>query len=185
MIIFGTRLFGKCDQVGNLFHVRTRFFHVWFVPLIPVQSFIVLTGSEHYGGFKGVPTPMSLKSVLLGWLRGAVIVGMIFLAFSAVSLGLAFANEQDPAALVGAIFCAALVGGGILLFWLSVRFAGAGYHRALDLADQLGLPHDVVEQVYAGGTAAEPHRDDRSDQDYDDRPRDADPTYEDDERWRQ
>src|SRR3989442_10481906 len=41
MGVFGTRLFGQADRVAGLFCVRTRFFHINFVPLIPLASYLV------------------------------------------------------------------------------------------------------------------------------------------------
>src|SRR5262245_51790070 len=158
MIIFGTRMFGKCDQVGNLFYIRTRFFHVWFIPLIPVQSYIVLAGSEDFSGFKGIPTSMSLKSVLFGWLRGGLTIAAIAGIFLATLAGFAYAENHDADHLIDLVFFAVVAAGSIFLYWLSVRFAKASYQRALELADQLGVSHELIEEVYAVGSVAEAYR---------------------------
>src|SRR3954466_4220447 len=67
-IIFGSRLTGKVDEVPGLFHVATRFGHVYYLPLFPLQSYIVLGRDGRR--FRGVPIPLNTKSVLLAWARG-------------------------------------------------------------------------------------------------------------------
>jgi hypothetical protein len=63
MIIFGTRLFGKVDQVPGVGYVATRFFHIDYLPLVPSQSWLVFqqTGKT----WRGVKIPLSLKSPLI------------------------------------------------------------------------------------------------------------------------
>jgi hypothetical protein len=189
IIIWGQRMYGRCDEVGDLFYVRTRFFHVWFIPLIPVQTFIVLKGTESHDGFKGVPASMSMKSVLYGWLRAGLVIAAIVGIFWAVVSGIAYGDKGEAEDLVGAVFGAVLAGGSVLLYWLSARFARASYERALEIADQLGLSHEIIEQVYAIGSAAEAYGAGDSDADYAQEAEPGDtrgsgPTYEDD-RWRE
>ena len=90
-LVFGHRNYGKADQVGDFCYVTTQFFHLWFIPLIPVQSFIILTGTEsknslktarpgdglaHWLGvhesndsFEGRHINLSRKSILWAWIR--------------------------------------------------------------------------------------------------------------------
>ena len=39
--IFGRRFYGYCDEIEGLGHVETKFFHVNFVPLMPLESFFI------------------------------------------------------------------------------------------------------------------------------------------------
>src|SRR5205823_5408551 len=69
MGVYGTRLFGQADRVAGLFSVRTKFFHINFVPLFPLASYLVF---EQAGSSQ--PRGVELKklrwnSVLLAWLR--------------------------------------------------------------------------------------------------------------------
>ena len=48
MIVFGQRLYGKMMQCGEAY-VATRFFHVWFIPLIPLQSMVVTPAASIIG----------------------------------------------------------------------------------------------------------------------------------------
>src|SRR4051812_50211547 len=70
--IFGSRLYGKVDQVPGVFHVATKFGHLNFIPLIPMESYIVL--STQGKQFSGVRIPMSGKSVLVTWGRALSVV---------------------------------------------------------------------------------------------------------------
>src|SRR3954468_4659567 len=88
LIIWGSRLYGKVDEVPGMFHVATKFGHLWYIPLIPIGSHIVLEQSGR--SWRGMPVGLSGKSVLAAWLRGGGIAGMIFSA-----IGIA-ATASDP-----------------------------------------------------------------------------------------
>lgn len=68
MIVFGQRLYGKMMQCGEAY-VATRFFHVWFIPLIPLQSMVVLRSFEG-GQIEALQTPFHARSIGLAVLRG-------------------------------------------------------------------------------------------------------------------
>ena len=73
MIIYGHNLYGRVNDVvvdgRPLCYVVTRFYHVYFLPILPVSSHIVLSGSEDGETFKGVPIPLSGSSICVAWLR--------------------------------------------------------------------------------------------------------------------
>ena len=73
MIVYGTRLYGYCDEIEGVGHVATQFAHIWFLPLIPLKGFFVFDGDED----RGVQIPMRGKSVLSAWLRSGFIFGGI------------------------------------------------------------------------------------------------------------
>lgn len=68
MIIFGQRLYGKTLQCGEAY-VATRFFHLWFIPIIPMGSSIVVRSLED-GQVESIRTPLHLPSIGLALLRG-------------------------------------------------------------------------------------------------------------------
>lgn len=91
MIVIGTRLFGGTDEVPGLFHVSTKFFHIDFLPLCPLTSYLVL--KRRSGSFQGVEMPLSGKSVALAYARALATV-------AALGTGIWFAvavsdNEDD------------------------------------------------------------------------------------------
>src|SRR5438067_11170137 len=68
MGVFGTRLFGQTDRVPGLFCVRTKFFHLNFVPLIPLTSYLVFEEKGSEG--RGIELKkLRWNSVLLAWVR--------------------------------------------------------------------------------------------------------------------
>jgi hypothetical protein len=78
MIVFGVRLFGKAEIVPGVFFIATRFFHICFIPLIPMQSFVILADGE------GAALPgLYWGSVSMAWLRGLLLAGAVVLAVMA------------------------------------------------------------------------------------------------------
>ena len=66
MIVFGLRKFGWVDEIEGLGTIATTFFHIMFVPLFPLETHLVLPGN------RGIKQPMSIKSVLVAWIRSAL-----------------------------------------------------------------------------------------------------------------
>src|SRR5262249_19842465 len=145
-LVLGTSHYGKVDRVPNLCHVSTRFFHVNYLPLFPLESYIVLAGSEEGSDFRGVRTSLSPKSVLFRWARAALILAALAGAVVGVGTAVEFfsqapaARDVETAATPWAVLAAA-----VFAYWLTHRFGAAGYDRALDLGRQLGLDPAVVE----------------------------------------
>src|SRR5262249_49788159 len=81
IFIWGFRLFGRVDEVPGIFHVATKFFHIWYIPLIPVGSHLVL-GRTSTGAF-GKAVPFRFKSVILAWARALCVVAALFFGWQA------------------------------------------------------------------------------------------------------
>ncbi len=141
MVIFwGTRLYGKVDHVPGLFYVSTHFAYLQFIPLFPTASYLILDGTEGSQGFRGVKIPMNGKSVLVGYLRASLFVGVLLLA----GFGIAKLAKETT---VGAALIAAGLACG-LIFWLSYRLTRPGPQRALRLASQAGIEPEVVAKYF-------------------------------------
>lgn len=140
IIFYGERFYGKVDVVPGLFHVVTVFFHLEFFPLVPLRSCIVLAGS---GGQTGMVTSMSLKSVLIGWLRAALVVSMLVSGIMAV-VGYLSLRPGEPLSDLSTRL--AWFGGSFFLYWITLRLGRASHTRALELGAQLGLPPEAVEE---------------------------------------
>ena len=92
LCVYGTGLYGGTDEVPSVFHVSTTFFHFYFFPVCPLESFLVLDPSilprsylqgnqnkeghdlssslaTHRTSFVGVPIGWYYKSILLGYMR--------------------------------------------------------------------------------------------------------------------
>ncbi|MBI4852344.1 MAG: hypothetical protein HY819_11155 [Acidobacteria bacterium] len=132
IIVWGERLYGKVNQVDNQIHVATRFFHIQFIPLIPLQSFIVINGTESDGQFQGLAIAMSLKSVLAAYLRTLLVIGCIVFIFRAFMM---FSGES-PTTILGMLNL--MVGGFLVLsFWGSYQLMKADEQEAKKLFQEL------------------------------------------------
>jgi hypothetical protein len=78
VVVHGQRLCGQVDRVPGLCYVSTLFWHVQYLPLFPLRGYLVREGSEKDEQFQGVRIPLSLKSVLAGYLRGWLGAAAIF-----------------------------------------------------------------------------------------------------------
>src|SRR5262249_46316031 len=105
-------------------------------------------------------------SVLIAWLRAALLVGgAVLVILGIISLGEAREEAKLSCALE-------IAGGGLLLvlWWASYRWTHAGLDRALELAEYLEIPPRVIH-VYFNDRFAEPA--DGSEQTNDPTPGDA------------
>ncbi len=155
VIISGTRMAGKVDVVPRIGYVSTRFFHLYYVPLIPLQSYLVF--SEEGDEINGVLLPFQPKSILVGWLRGASWLALIAAPVIAM-LGI---GDKHPE--VAAISLAVWVLAALLLptlhYWPAVR--EASYERAIQLANHAGLSPEtrlMLEVAYGRLTADQAER---------------------------
>jgi hypothetical protein len=66
IVIYGTRFYGQVDSYEGQ-HQLTKFFHIYYVPLIPVGTLWVTRELDR--GYSGHAVQMSGKSVLAGYAR--------------------------------------------------------------------------------------------------------------------
>jgi hypothetical protein len=136
MIIYGTKPYGKCDVVPELFYVATWFFHVDFVPLIPTGSRLILGQSG--SSYQVVKIPFSFKSLFLAWSRAAFFAGMIGTGLWAV-VAICDPNvARDSGLLLPitiALFCAMM----FVFLMVYPRRKMPSYERACQLATIAGF----------------------------------------------
>ena len=138
MIIFGVRLFGKSEIVPGVFFIVTRFFHICFIPLIPMQSFVVFED----GGGVALPS-LHWGSISMGWLRGLLLVGagaLGFMAWNKLEAHAPFSQAQPM--LLLALGCVAG-------FLGSYRLARATAQSLDGLRQMSGMPSDVLTRAKA------------------------------------
>mgnify|MGYP001793913914 CR=1 FL=1 len=166
MIVYGTRHYGKVDRLGldasGGPYVATRFAHIYFLPLIPLGSTLVV--AETGKGVEGLQLPLSGKSVGFAYLRcwgllGVLVLGVVG-ALAAQHLLQGGLHEtvvtgyqvnalgvQEPVFGIGGFrwgqIAAALAGFGgaaalILLRLFGDRFAAPGPERRRELEAMLG-----------------------------------------------
>jgi hypothetical protein len=142
--IFGHRLFGKVDQVPGVLHVATQFYHVNYLPLYPVKSYII---REEDG--LGVPIPLNYRSMLMAWARfGLLGMAVIF----AVATILAAIRGSEHVFLFGA-YCLPAAAAWTLLSKHPTCCA-ATYDRAAYWASRAGISaaaHVKLRQLYEFG----------------------------------
>lgn len=141
MLHFGAGHYGKVDQVPGLFHVKTKFFHVHFLPLIPLGSHLHFEDAEESDA---TPIGWCWKSILIAWLRALLVAGGGFLAIVALT-GLIVLIEDFRhwkivlGLVVGACLCFSVL-------YFSFRWTHARPERALCLARHAGLePEELAE----------------------------------------
>jgi hypothetical protein len=157
MSVFGWRYMGKIGIVPGLLHVATRFFHINFLPFIPLGSAIVLANSTHRmaNGKEGILTvkiPFNWKSFLMAYWRGYLYVAFFgSMALLALNQFIAASGQKsgplyppaDPSLLSANL--AAIAISGLLLYW-SFRASLASRERALELGRLAGFDEQAVLQ---------------------------------------
>jgi hypothetical protein len=76
MIVYGTRCYGRVDELEELGAVETKFFHLFWVPLIPLGSMFVFDDDEGLddGEKRFASLPFSFKSMLVAWTRALFVL---------------------------------------------------------------------------------------------------------------
>jgi len=139
MGVFGTRLFGQADRVAGLFCVRTRFFHINFVPLVPLASFLIFE-EKGGSGSRGVELKkLRWNSVLLAWVRTPLWIACGISSVIGLVTGLGIQHDWQAAAPM--LGLAALTGGA---FYATYRFSAASFERASELARLVVLPPELT-----------------------------------------
>lgn len=67
MIVWGTKLYGKVDEIEGVGFVATQFWHLMWIPLVPLDSYFVTHEERHR--FEGASLGLSTKSVIVGYTR--------------------------------------------------------------------------------------------------------------------
>jgi hypothetical protein len=132
-------MYGRVDKFAGS-HIATRFFHIYYLPLIPLSSWLVL--EEHgEGNFTGIEVRMQLRSVMAAWLR--VFATMAFLG-SLVSI-FAVLDSASVATALGALVPTALLGALVGYSWLRLGKLSASDRAArIAYAEHTGRYVDVA-----------------------------------------
>ena len=136
-MLHGTQLYGRVDTAGGDFFVATEFFHLFFLPLVPLRSWLVIGGAPglmEREPFRGYRLPLRLKSIFTAYVRVActgVLVWQLALVF----------GPTPPLWLFGAAPLAVAVLGATYWSGRTTR------DDALALAARAGAPADVVAMI--------------------------------------
>lgn len=136
IIIWGSRLYGKVDEVPGLFHVATTFGHFWYIPLIPMGSMVVL--AKDGSSVQGMKIPLSAKSIFVAWGRALGIVATLLLTPALISaLDPDVPTRWELRVIVVSLFVVVLA--TTILLWTHRTFRRASHKRALHLGELIGL----------------------------------------------
>lgn len=161
IIIYGTRAYGRTDSVPGLFYVSTMFFYLYWIPLIPYRSVVMIDD----GGDRGVSVGLSLKSVLFGYLRTAALIAMVVCGIGAIlSVTSLFGDPKYRSVHVRGLAITAAVTVGAFAIYKATRMRALdrpSYGRAMQLADALGLTDEgriLLDAAYDRVTEDEARR---------------------------
>ena len=143
MIIYGTQLYGKVDHLPGLFYVATQFGHIWFVPLVPVGSYLILDDGKE----RGISIGLSGKSVLFAYGRLALFIGGVIAFIMTLVKGRQFID--DKADLLTFMLPVVAVPICFYLLYRSYRNNHPSPQRAVEIAKAAGLPVEIVAQYLA------------------------------------
>jgi hypothetical protein len=143
IVFFGTRLYGKVDQVPGLFHMAKEFFYIQFIPLFPSwRSYLVL---QPHG--RAVQLSISGKSVLFTYFRMALCIGAaVGLTLGIIDYGEHLAGKRELSRAIAELAVGVVC---VPLFFLTYRLSRPTPLRAYKLAMKAGLPLEVLVEHYA------------------------------------
>ena len=141
MFIAGDTYYGKVDRLPGFFHVATRFLHVWWIPLIPRESYVI---QENTGEKRGVQIPLCRRSVIKAYICGfATMFTIVF--FSAPILiyfderAMRSPNIVSTMALMAVLGCSAL---GVACWF--ARASLPTMDRAMELSRLAGFEPQLI-----------------------------------------
>lgn len=141
IFIFGTRLFGRVDAVPGRFHVATEFYHVQFLPIVPMQSWLITR--QEGGSWEGVKIPLCRKSVTVAWVRGvAAITAFVAGLWALFEAGGKTDGEWQVPAALGLVAAAAFVATKV-----SRAITHATCDRACELARLAGYRERGIDEI--------------------------------------
>jgi hypothetical protein len=146
LVIFGYSLFGRVDRVPGLFHVVTQFLHVYWMPILPKRSFLILETSQSAG--HAIPLPLNWKSVLFAWGRLFLLLGGC--AFLPCGIGLTLPDLPEKWRRVVALAMLSLPVVSLSLIGVSYLLTRAKAPRAIELAVVAGIPPEEVARRFVG-----------------------------------
>lgn len=145
-IVFGHRFFGRVDEVPGFFHVATKFFHLWYIPLVPVKSVVIIGRDKK--SVAGVAAPLSMKSIFMAWLQAALVGLCIVAAIAGLSVAIlqpSGARHVDWSRVAGGVAIALIGAVPAVLAWWVQRIRGLGrasYERAVRIAEKIGMTEE-------------------------------------------
>jgi hypothetical protein len=157
IFISGTQTYGKVDQVPGLFYVTTKFFHIQFIPLVPVGSYVYLDRGRKSESYAGFSIGLSGKSILFAWFRVALFLGVVAAVVAGAVAGMEYLEHRGSFKNFGVAVLA--LGMLVYLLYGSYRVSRAGAARARKIAAAAGLPPELIANYFGSGDGTQPLED--------------------------
>lgn len=138
-IILGTRLYGRTDEVEGLGYVAHSFFHVNFVPLIPMgETYLVVKHSLFSQHQEVVRIKNALRPVLIGYARGAAwTTALLTSLFAFLNVAYVLSSGEFLLGSELCLFVASCM--ALVLLYFPRRLRQASPERAWELAAESGV----------------------------------------------
>jgi hypothetical protein len=143
MMILGETKYGRVNRIPGLFYVATGFFHINFLPIFPVGTYVLFDGTKDHG----VRTRLSLRSIVVGYLR----TYSFLVAFIASLVALLWLIIELPK---GNLTTGFLYGSGVAaaawsVYALTFLLGRPNLAWSLRLAEELDIPLERLAQHVA------------------------------------
>ena len=139
LLIWGSRLYGRIHDVAGLFHVATRFGHIYYIPLLPDGSYAVFKDED--GQPVAVKIRFRIKSWLTAWLRALLSISVL----SGAIISLVYTMDPKLRASFGwdtiAIPLIALI--ALVASYRLPWFRKASYAEAVMIREEIGLAESL------------------------------------------
>ena len=157
LIVSGQKMYGRVDEVPRLFHVQTRFGHLWYLPLIPMGSYLMIYDKGKPAG--GIPLGFHFKSFAMAWLRTAMLIATVSFALGAIVWASDTRSKQSDVWWIFAALAVICASAG-LYFSYAGRFRRATYYTALKLSHKAKFNDEanVLIELHFGNITAEEAR---------------------------
>jgi len=144
----GIRRFGVVDGVPGCFSVATLFFHIMWIPIIPLRTCLFVLGATNDGSEVAVPIPISVKSILIAWTRAATSVAGVVAGLIACVGAIAgiVGLDDDPKSRQVVIVSAAIAVVCFFIFAVAWQFKTCSAQRGEKLALLLGFPPETASR---------------------------------------
>lgn len=141
----GRKLYGRVDRVPGIFYVATEFVHGNFIPLIPHRGWVVFHETDD--AWDGVEFRFSFKSILIAWVRAALIVAFIG---SVMLLFFAYTDKHTSVPWRKARLTAIATTAAYIVTRLPIRgLTRASHRRAYEIAKKVELSPYQLELLNA------------------------------------
>jgi hypothetical protein len=150
MIHIGEHQYGVVDQVPGVLHVATRILHFNFMPCFPLGTVIVVD-KRTVGEKTLVKTSLSPKSIAFAYFRLGLLWGaavLLCVGFVAMEMEGRPGRPDPPWFESPGVWMVATSVLSFLGWWWSHWLTYASYARAVELADRVGIPRDVIDENF-------------------------------------